>query len=203
MGRLIYIVGASGAGKDSLIAYVRERFSVLSTKTVFAHRYITRPAAAGGENHVALSSGEFKVREDAGLFSLCWHSHGMGYGIGLELDSWLERGFSAVVNGSRGYLEQAVQRYPDLVPVSIEVSHDVLRSRLLARGRESEAEIEARLLRAQEYRVLKLRGLRRINNDGALEEAGQQLLGIVLNPESGAELPISAWPTSGRQRNAE
>ena len=54
MGTLFYVVGASGAGKDSLLAYARAALGG-GTPVFFAHRYITRPAEAGGENHVALS----------------------------------------------------------------------------------------------------------------------------------------------------
>ncbi len=54
-GRLFYVVGASGAGKDSLIEYARNALGSRDA-VVFAHRYITRPPTARGENHVALSA---------------------------------------------------------------------------------------------------------------------------------------------------
>ncbi|WP_245601050.1 nucleoside/nucleotide kinase family protein [Marinobacterium jannaschii] len=46
-GTLFYLVGASGAGKDSLLEGVRQRLRPEHYCYV-AHRYITRPAAAGG-----------------------------------------------------------------------------------------------------------------------------------------------------------
>src|ERR1700730_6969832 len=82
-GRLVAVMGPSGAGKDALIAYVRPR--VDPARIVFGHRYITRPADAGGENHVALSPAEFAARRAAGLFALAWESHGLGYGIDGEV----------------------------------------------------------------------------------------------------------------------
>ena len=55
----IYVMGPSGAGTDSVLA--RARALIPSDLPVaFAHRYITRPADAGGENHVALSEAEFE-----------------------------------------------------------------------------------------------------------------------------------------------
>ncbi len=54
--RLIYVMGASGSGKDSLMRYAREKLAKHSN-IVFAHRYITRPADAGGENHCVAHPG--------------------------------------------------------------------------------------------------------------------------------------------------
>ena len=139
MAGLIYVVGPSGCGKDSLLDYARERVEVLPV--AFAHRYITRAAAAGGENHVALTRTEFEVRDRAGLFALDWASHGNRYGIGVEIDTWMAAGVTVVMNGSRGYLETARARYPELVSVLITVDPSVLEERLQARGRESREEI--------------------------------------------------------------
>jgi ribose 1,5-bisphosphokinase len=105
-GALFYIIGPSGSGKDSLMRYSRDRLDG-TDGVVFTHRYITRPVEPQGENHVALSEGEFKARAAAGLFALHWRSHGLHYGIGCELDHWLAAGLKVVVNGSRGYLPEA------------------------------------------------------------------------------------------------
>ncbi len=56
MSRLLYLMGASGSGKDSLLDALRQH---LPTDVAVAHRYITRPADAGAENHIALSETEF------------------------------------------------------------------------------------------------------------------------------------------------
>lgn len=177
-GRLIYLVGASGSGKDSLMRHARERLAG-NPAVVFAHRYITRAADAGGENHVALSAAEFAARRDAGLFALDWESHGHAYGIGLEINLWLRMGMTVVVNGSREYLPQAQQKYPELVPVWIEVSPAVLRERLAARGREDAAAIEARLLRHGSLQDRERIGAT-ISNDGELAAAGDALVDVIL-----------------------
>jgi ribose 1,5-bisphosphokinase len=98
-GRLVAVMGPSGAGKDALIAYARPRLD--PARIMLGHRYITRPADAGGENHVRLSPAEFAARRAAGLFALSWESHGLGYAIGGELDLWLGRGLVVVVNIAR------------------------------------------------------------------------------------------------------
>ena len=96
MAKLFYIIGPSGAGKDSVIHYLRQN-SKPEHRLVFAHRYITRDAHAGGENHVALSEAEFRQRKAAGFFAMDWHSHSTYYGIGTEVEAWLKQGFNVVV----------------------------------------------------------------------------------------------------------
>ncbi len=171
---LYYVIGASGAGKDSIMNYARSRLGA-EDRVVFAHRYITRPADAGGENHIALSEEEFERRRQLGLFSMNWDSHGCRYGLGIELRAWLENGVDVVMNGSRGYLPQAMQAFPNLRPILITVSPEALHLRLKARGRESADEIERRIQRSQEVGSDCPTAIR-ISNDGPLEEGGECFL---------------------------
>ncbi len=121
-GRLIYVVGPSGAGKDSVLATARRQ----APPTLwFAHRYITRPTDPT-ENHVALSAAEFSTRRAAGGFSLCWDSHGWSYGIGIEIDTWIRDGIDVVVSGSRGVFAAALTRYPSLPPIRITADTTIL-----------------------------------------------------------------------------
>ena len=178
MARLIYIMGPSGCGKDSLMAEARLRLPI-EAPVVFAHRYITRPSDMGGENHVTLSRAEFQLRLTRGLFALTWESHGFAYGIGREIDIWMEAGLSVVMNGSREALSRAVMAYPELLPVLVEVPEEVLRQRLGARGREDAGEIKARLVRAR-MAVTETSGLMRFDNSGPLAERGHALAGLIL-----------------------
>ncbi|MFZ2386760.1 MAG: hypothetical protein WAW69_03040, partial [Polaromonas sp.] len=90
----------------------------------------------------------------------------------------MAKGITVVVNGSREYLETAAQRYPELVPVWVEVSPEVLRARLQARGREGAEEIEKRLARAPKNQFLGRRG-ELIRNDGELHVAGDTLVNLI------------------------
>lgn len=176
-GRLFYVMGPSGAGKDSLLGYVRDALPD-GAPVAFAHRYITRPADAGGENHVALSPREFAVRAAHGCFCMAWDSHGHQYGIGVEIEDWRDRGLNVVVNGSRGWFPQAAERFPDLVPVAVRVDPAILRQRLERRGRETPAEIEERLSRAAAFDVVHP-ALVTIDNSGPLEVGGTALLRLL------------------------
>jgi ribose 1,5-bisphosphokinase len=177
MGTLFYVVGASGAGKDSLLGYARERLAGVAP-VLFAHRYITRPPDAGGEHHVALSPAEFATRKSLGLFALDWESHGLCYGLGVEIDAWLRTGANVVMNGSRAHLAHASRRYPNLQVVLVAVDPAILRARLLARARESAAETESRVARAASFTV-EHPNLHVLRNEGPLAEAGDELVALL------------------------
>lgn len=174
--RLVYLVGPSGSGKDTLLSRLRAReptpFPVL-----VAHRYITRPAGAGGENHVALSEHEFRQRLRLGCFALSWSSHGLHYGVGREIDLWLDSGVTVVVNGSRSGLPDAAERYGKRFhPVLLALPVAVQRARLLRRGRENASQIAARLARDAELPPLRHPALEVLDADAPPESLVDRLL---------------------------
>jgi ribose 1,5-bisphosphokinase len=175
-GRLWYVMGPSAAGKDSVLAYVRQQLPA-AAGVVFAHRYITRAADAGGENHIALSGEEFRQRQASGCFALCWQRNGLDYALGVEVQSWLASGLDVVVNGSRATLSQARAVFPSLQPVWITASAAVRAARLAARGRETPPQIAARLHEADAYHPPQ--DCIVLQNDGALEQAGTRLLSLL------------------------
>lgn len=181
MSKLFYIIGASGAGKDTLMNYAREKING-SQKVIFVHRYITRPPLAGNENHVHLTEREFKARIEANLFALHWESHGKYYGIGVEIINWMQLGFNVIVNGSREYLPIARQHFPKLVTVLIDASPDIIAERLLKRGREDATEIKKRLNRTKEIST-DLNNCVKILNDSAIEIAGDLLVQLICENE--------------------
>jgi ribose 1,5-bisphosphokinase len=170
-GRLVYVIGASGAGKDSIIAYARDRLTG-DNDHVFPRRHITRPADSVGEDHIPISPEAFDRDREAGRFALHWRGNGHGYGIGSEIDLWLLAGRHVVINGSRAYLPEAGARYPQLLPVLVKIDPAVLRQRLLTRGRETPDEIEARIRRAAELDAVDHSALVVVANNGTLAEAG-------------------------------
>ena len=182
-GRLIYVVGASGAGKDSLLRWVRQCHP---PGTVFAHRYITRAAEAGGENHVALSEAEFAARLAAGAFALWWEADDLRYGIGREIDLWRAAGLDVVVNGSRAHLTEALACQPGLLPVLITAPPAHIADRLARRGREDAAGQSRRMARNARLSATSVPGMVVIDNGGDLADAGQALLGVLARGEGDA-----------------
>jgi ribose 1,5-bisphosphokinase len=171
-GRLVYVIGPSGAGKDSIIAYARDRLGN-EDGYVFARRHITRPAESGGEDHIPIAHAEFERACSEGRFALHWRGNGHFYGVDRGVDLPLAQGRHVVLNGSRAYLPVAAQRYPGLLPVLIRIDPAVLRQRLMERGRETADEIDLRIRRAVALEPADHPALVVISNDGTLSEAGE------------------------------
>jgi len=138
---LVLVVGPSGAGKDTLLDAAK-RALVDDPRFRFVRRVITRPTEAGGEAHEAVTDTEFATRN----FALSWHAHGLSYGIPADIAADLTAGRVVVANVSRGVIAEAVRRFPVRV-IEVTAPPDVLAARLATRGRESAAEVAARLAR--------------------------------------------------------
>jgi ribose 1,5-bisphosphokinase len=178
-GRLVYVIGASGAGKDSIIAYARARLGAEGGDHVFPRRHITRPADSGGEEHLPIAPDAFDRDCAAGRFALHWRGNGLGYGIGSEIELWLQVGRHVVINGSRAYLPEAAARYENLLPVLIAIDPAVLRQRLTARGRETPDEIDARIRRASDLDAINHAALVTIANNGPIEQGGEAFVALL------------------------
>jgi len=172
-GALAYVMGPSGAGKDTLLAAARARLA--GERFAFAHRYITRAPVVGDENFVSLTPEEFAVRRDEGLFAFVWNVRGVDYGIGCEVALWREAGLTVVVSGSRADWLGGAPASAGAVPVLVDAAPEALASRLAARGREDRLEIAARLARADALK-LETPGLVRIDNDGTPEAGAEALV---------------------------
>ncbi|MBA3034751.1 MAG: phosphonate metabolism protein/1,5-bisphosphokinase (PRPP-forming) PhnN [Gammaproteobacteria bacterium] len=172
-GCLIFVVGPSGVGKDSLLAHARSSLEN-NQDFRFVRRHITRPATAGGEDHHALSRDEFADRLAAERFALHWDSHGLRYGIDREIDAWLRAGYTVVLNGSREHLPVARQCYPGMRVIAITASPAALAQRLAQRRRESTDEIIARI--AHQPPLPEGLPVIEISNDDSLVAAGHALV---------------------------
>lgn len=171
-GILVYVMGPSGSGKDTLIAHTKDMSTVsLETRPLhIARRRITRPDGDSTENHHAMTESEFTRALQKKEFVLHWKSHGLFFGISKEIDGWLAADAVVIVNGSREHLPEARKVYPYLIPVLVHVNPEVLRHRLLNRGRETAEEIDERIHRAS-LGVPDTPGLIVIDNSGPLENA--------------------------------
>lgn len=143
-GRLFIVVGPSGAGKDTLIAGAK----MLRPDLHWARRVITRAEVAGGEPFEGVSLAAFQARRDAGEFALHWQAHGLCYGVPLAEIAPRDLGHDVLINGSRGAMAAALAAFPDITVLRISAPSHILAERLAARGRESKADILARLARA-------------------------------------------------------
>jgi ribose 1,5-bisphosphokinase len=145
-GCLVLVVGPSGAGKDTLIAAARDRLAQ-DDRFVFPRRLVTRTAVADLEDHATLEPQEFDARRAAGDFALCWEAHGLGYILPKSIEAEMAAGRVVICNGSRRILGTAAAKYPNTCVLHITADRAVRAERLAGRGRETEAEIAARLAR--------------------------------------------------------
>lgn len=175
MNRLIYTVGPSGAGKDSLLAWLRANLPP-HAPVHLARRTVSRPAQAGGEPHESVDAAEFDHLRARNAFVFDWSANELQYGIRETELSPLEYGAWVLVNGSRAHLPQAVRKFPGLTVLHITASPDTLRQRLLSRGRETLEMVEARIARATNLAWPTGTGAIEIRNDTTLDAAGAQLL---------------------------
>lgn len=170
-GRVFAVVGPSGVGKDTLLAGAVAASPALH----WARRCITRPETPGGEPFIGLSQPDYARKCADGEFALHWTAHGLSYGIAVEEFAPLADGRDVLFNGSRAALAAALARFPDLTVLRISAPSRVLAERLMARGRETAAEIEARLARAS-YDLPEGLPVIDIANDASPTEGAARLL---------------------------
>jgi len=166
-GIFFFVVGPSGAGKDSLIEGARAHLGEAG-RYVFARRTITRPTGAPGEDHDGVTEAQFRASVSAGDFLITWEAHGLSYGLSADLLTALGNGYNVIANGSRKMIRELAGFVPRLIVVEVTASIDVLAARILARGRENAFQARARVMRQVEPLPIDIETIR-VSNDGALE----------------------------------
>jgi ribose 1,5-bisphosphokinase len=176
-GTFIAVVGPSGVGKDSVIRYAKDRLAD-RPDILFVQRVVTRESDPNSEVHDSLSDEDFTAAQARGEFALSWCAHGHSYGLPAEVNTAIAEGRTVVANVSRQVLGELEARYADLRCISITATHDVLAGRLLARGREDEDAITARLARPPI--PLGSSNIETLDNSGALDIAGEAFIATIL-----------------------
>jgi len=144
-GRLVLVVGPSGAGKDTLIAGARAACRD-DTAVIFPRRVVTRPASAFEDNDV-LSESDFAQAAAKGEFAFWWGAHGHDYGIPSRIDREIEGKRTVVCNVSRTVIATVRGRYAHVVAVLVTAPEEVLAARLAGRDRASDGQLSERLKR--------------------------------------------------------
>jgi len=142
-GRLILVVGPSGAGKDTLLSLARAACAE-DRNVVFARRVITRPSSAAEDNE-EVSAEAFNEALARGDFAMHWEAHGHCYALPRAVDVELRAGRTVVANASRTVIASARSAYASVTVISITAPPDVLAERLAMRGRVSDGKIGQRL----------------------------------------------------------
>lgn len=177
-GTLVAVVGPSGAGKDSVINYAREKLTG-NENVLFVRRIITRAADAQSEDHDTLSEAEFSAAEARGEFALTWAAHGLRYGLPASIDVAIRAGKVVVANTSRAVVGALEERYANFSLVMVSAHPDVIARRLASRGREDDEEIARRLSRLQMEAPM-LPDAVRLENSGPIEGAGERFAALLV-----------------------
>jgi ribose 1,5-bisphosphokinase len=172
-GRLVLVVGPSGAGKDTLIGLARAACAD-DGDIVFPRRVVTREASPFEDNQ-QLSNEAFRQALARGDFAVHWEAHDHCYALPRTIDADIRAGRAVVANVSRAVVDQLRRGYADVVVVSVTAPPDILASRLAARARGSDGGIDQRLRRIVQDAVADFT----IVNVGSAEDHARRLLEII------------------------
>jgi ribose 1,5-bisphosphokinase len=176
-GRLFFLVGPSGAGKDTLLQWLQQHIGA-DAGVVFARRTITRPTHPS-ESHQPVDTATFWQLAAAGHFSMMWQANGLCYGIPRGIETDLKAGRDVIINGSREYLPQLRKLFPHAQVIWIEADAGKIRQRIESRQREAGAALLKRLERAMQFTPPQEEDVIRLDNSGPVEVAGRRMLEIL------------------------
>lgn len=142
-GRLILVVGPSGAGKDTLLGLAKAACAD-DPDIVFPRRAITREATVSEDNE-QLSTGAFREAVERGAFAVNWEAHGHCYALRSAIDDDIRAGRTVIANVSRTVIGTMRRAYTEVVVIAITAPPEILAKRLASRGRSSDGRIEQRL----------------------------------------------------------
>ncbi|MBR2573678.1 MAG: phosphonate metabolism protein/1,5-bisphosphokinase (PRPP-forming) PhnN [Loktanella sp.] len=173
-GRFIAIVGASGVGKDSVMAAL----AASDPRLRLVRRVITRPGDAGGEDFDGVTADVFHARAAQGDFALHWPAHGLHYAIPATVLDDLAAGRDMLANLSRAALPAAKAQFDPFMVIQLTARRDVLAARLAARGREAADDIARRLDRADHALPAGIEAVT-IDNSGDLDTTVRAVLRLL------------------------
>ncbi|GLH77537.1 ribose 1,5-bisphosphate phosphokinase PhnN [Bradyrhizobium sp. SSBR45G] len=186
-GRLVLVVGPSGAGKDTLLNLARAACAG-DDHIVFPQRVVTREASAF-EDNLEMSEAAFREALAAGAFALHWDAHGHRYGVPRKLRDDIAAGRTVVVNVSRTVIASARRDYANVVVVNITAPAEVLAERLGKRHRPSDADIGERLHRTVSSETVTADVT--IINVGDPAPHGRRLIEVIKGSDGRALAPVT------------
>ena len=95
-GRLVLVVGPSGAGKDTLIGLARADCAD-DGNIVFPQRVVTREASRFEDNE-QVSLEAFRQARGKGEFAVHWEAHGHCYALPRAIDDDIRAGYTLIAN---------------------------------------------------------------------------------------------------------
>lgn len=157
--KIILIVGASGAGKDTLLRGAKK---ILEDKNInFIKRHITRKPDENEDNHY-LSEDDMKRAAKMDKFLSLWKAHGNTYAVARNM---LEDGKN-IISVSRDVIEDFEDKFENVVVINITADEYSLKQRILSRKREKNT--QERL--AQMDKKFSAKNIINFHNEGDVNE---------------------------------
>ena len=174
-GRLILVVGPSGAGKDTLIGLAQAACAD-DGNIVFPRRVVTREPSSFEDNE-QISLEAFRQAQAQGEFAVHWEAHGHCYALRRAIDDQLRAGRTVVANVSRTVVDAMRRAYADVTVVSITAPPEILasaspRGRAAATGRSRTGSTEPSTTSAAAPDLT-------IINVGGAEDHARELLRVI------------------------
>lgn len=180
-----YIMGPSGSGKDSVIEGLCDYFADQVSRPP---RYITRILSSDdAEQHNVIAPEIFKELQDKDCFSLSWQANGYRYAYDKQWLNDLDEQKIVLLNGSREYWPDAQEKFSDLlVPIALDLDSDIQRSRLEGRARETQSEIEQRIMRSESFQSQMLsHKILQLNANQPLSKVIEDGIQLIINIRKG------------------
>lgn len=177
--KIFLLVGPSGVGKDTLKNGSK---IIVKEKVCFPQRTITRPKSKEEDNEY-VTIEEFEKLDQKGEFIFKWKAHLLFYGIRKEhFENAIKKKQNIVLNVSRDIIEEIQTKYKNVYILEITCSQNIIRERLLKRGRESKEEIEERINR-NVFLMEKVKSISKnliiLYNDTTIEEGIEKFVKII------------------------
>lgn len=174
-GRLILVVGPSGAGKDTLLGLARAACAD-DGSIVFPRRVVTREASSFEDNE-QVSLDAFRQGRSQGDFAVHWEAHGHCYALSCAIDDDIRARRTVVANVSRTVVQALRRAYADVVVILITAPAEILAERLAARARSSDGRLADRLGRAVDDAATAPDVT--ITNVGSVEQHARELVRVI------------------------
>lgn len=170
----ILIVGASGAGKDSLLKAAKAYFTQCNEKKPKVHfipRYIDR-IPDQNEANFYIDTQSFEILQD--FFISKWRANSHNYGIAKHC---LHKDGVNIISISRSAIKDFEAYCDNVSVIEVFVPLHILQHRLEQRGREDKAQIAKRLENAGKKTYAK--NLYRFENVKPIEESAEEFICLV------------------------
>lgn len=167
MKKIVLIVGASGVGKDTLLRGIKEKVDAN-----FLKRYITREPDSNESNYY-LDKNAFLTLKEKNYFISTWEAHENCYAIAKE---HIKNGVN-IISISRGAIKDFEKIFDEVATINITIPKELLRQRLLKRGRESKEQIEKRIQRS--YPQIECKNLIEFDNSDTLEKSIEKFINLI------------------------